>query len=84
MKLRVQRQEDEMINNLDFGLLHNADLRQRIQTYSGPPTPDDMDELLATAREAEYLLAHPRTIAAFLPGNATGAASTRKAWKRTR
>jgi hypothetical protein len=60
-----ERQEDEMINNPDFGLLHNADLRQRIQTYSGPPTPDDMDELLAVAREPEYILAHPRTIAAF-------------------
>jgi len=42
-----ERQEDELVNNREFGLLHNADLRQRVHTRSGPPTPDDMDELLA-------------------------------------
>ena len=60
-----EHQEDEMINNREFGLLHNADLRQRIQTRTGPPTPDDLDEMLAAVRETRYLLAHPRTIAAF-------------------
>ena len=60
-----ERQEDEMINNRAFGLLHNADLRQRIQTRTGPPTPDDLDELLTRRRKTRYLLAHPRTIAAF-------------------
>ena len=30
----------------DFGLLHNCDLKQRIRTRTGPPTPDDFDELL--------------------------------------
>ena len=42
------RKEHELINSREFGLLHNADLKQRIHTRSGPPTPDDMDELLAT------------------------------------
>lgn len=60
-----ERQEDEMINNRDFGLLHNADLRQRIQTRSGRPTPDDLDELLSRRRKSRFFLAHPRTIAAF-------------------
>ena len=60
-----ERQEFEMINNKDFGLLHNADLSQRIPTRSGPPTPDDLDELITRRRNAQYLLAHPRTIAAF-------------------
>lgn len=60
-----ERQEHEMINNRDFGLLHNADLSQRIHPRSGPPTPDDMDELVARRRKTRYLLAHPRTIAAF-------------------
>jgi CRP-like cAMP-binding protein len=60
-----ERQEDEMINNREFGLLHNADLRQRMQTRGGPPTPDDLDELLAAVRDADYFLAHPKTIAAF-------------------
>jgi CRP-like cAMP-binding protein len=61
-----ERQEHEMINNRDFGLLHNADLKQRIHTRSGPPTPDDLDELLATVwKDPSYFLAHPRAIAAF-------------------
>jgi len=61
-----ERKEDELINNREFGLLHNADLKQRIHTRSGPPTPDDMDELLATVwKEPSFFLAHPRTIAAF-------------------
>ncbi|WP_182873779.1 family 2B encapsulin nanocompartment shell protein [Microbispora sp. H10670] len=60
-----ERQEHELVNNRDFGLLHNADLKQRIHTRSGPPTPDDLDELLARRRSSHYFLAHPRAIAAF-------------------
>lgn len=60
-----ERQEHEMINNRDFGLLHNADLKQRIHPRSGPPTPDDMDNLLSRRRKTQLFLAHPRTIAAF-------------------
>ena len=70
LKLTIQalreRQEHEMVNNSNFGLLHNADLKQRIPTRSGPPTPDDLDELLSVVwKDPGYLLAHPRTIAAF-------------------
>ncbi|GIJ74815.1 family 2B encapsulin nanocompartment shell protein [Virgisporangium ochraceum] len=60
-----ERQEHELVNNRDFGLLHNADLRQRIHTRTGPPTPDDLDDLLSRRRRTRYLLAHPRAIAAF-------------------
>jgi CRP-like cAMP-binding protein len=60
-----ERQEHEMVNNPDFGLLHNADYRQRISTHSGPPTPDDLDELLSLRRNTRLFLAHPRAIAAF-------------------
>ncbi|WP_067177672.1 family 2B encapsulin nanocompartment shell protein [Microtetraspora niveoalba] len=61
-----ERQEHELVNNREFGLLHNADLGQRIHTRSGPPTPDDMDALLAKVwKEPGYILAHPRAIAAF-------------------
>ena len=60
-----ERQEHEMINNPEFGLLHNADLSQRIPTRSGPPTPDDLDELLTRRRKTQFLFAHPRAIAAF-------------------
>ncbi|MFF3316404.1 family 2B encapsulin nanocompartment shell protein [Streptomyces sp. NPDC003035] len=59
-----ERQEYELINNREFGLLHNADFKQRIQPHSGPPTPDDLDELLCRRRGTKLFLAHPRTIAA--------------------
>lgn len=60
-----EAQEYEMINNRDFGLLQNADLKQRIHTRTGPPTPDDMDELISRRRSTHVLLAHPKAIAAF-------------------
>jgi hypothetical protein len=60
-----ERQEHELINNREFGLLHNADLKQRLHTRSGPPTPDDLDELITRRRKSRLFLAHPRTIAAF-------------------
>ncbi|MFE3583931.1 family 2B encapsulin nanocompartment shell protein [Streptomyces vinaceus] len=59
-----ERQEHELINNREFGLLHNAAFKQRIQTHSGPPTPDDLDELLCRRRGTKLFLAHPKTIAA--------------------
>ncbi|MFB6818679.1 family 2B encapsulin nanocompartment shell protein [Streptomyces sp. NPDC056347] len=59
-----ERQEHELINDREFGLLHNADFKQRIQPHSGPPTPDDLDELLCRRRGSKFFLAHPRTIAA--------------------
>jgi CRP-like cAMP-binding protein len=60
-----EKQESELMNNREFGLLHNVDFEQRVQTHSGPPTPDDLDELLSRRRNTQYLLAHPRAIAAF-------------------
>ena len=54
-----ERQEHELVNNREFGLLHNADLKQRIHTRSGPPTPDDMDELLSTVVEGPGVLPRP-------------------------
>ncbi|MBJ6765271.1 Crp/Fnr family transcriptional regulator, partial [Myxococcaceae bacterium JPH2] len=38
---------------------------QRLHTRSGPPTPDDFDELLCRRRKSRFFLAHPRAIAAF-------------------
>ncbi|MFJ4653617.1 family 2B encapsulin nanocompartment shell protein [Nocardia sp. NPDC088792] len=60
-----ERQESDLVNNPEFGLLHNADHKYRIDTYSGPPTPDDLDDLLAMRRSTKLLLAHPKAIAAF-------------------
>jgi Phage capsid-like protein len=61
-----ERQESELINNADYGLLNNIVPSQRIQTRKGPPTPDDLDELIAKVwKEPGFFLAHPRGIAAF-------------------
>ncbi|GAA2016792.1 family 2B encapsulin nanocompartment shell protein [Catenulispora yoronensis] len=60
-----ERQEWELLNNRAFGLLHNADYDQRISTWSGPPTPDDLDDLLSMRRSTHMFLAHPKAIAAF-------------------
>ncbi|TNC27765.1 family 2B encapsulin nanocompartment shell protein [Amycolatopsis alkalitolerans] len=60
-----ERQESDLVNNPGYGLLHNADHHQRIQTRDGPPAPDDLDELLSRRRKTEFFLAHPRAIAAF-------------------
>ncbi|MFD5428369.1 family 2B encapsulin nanocompartment shell protein [Streptomyces sp. NPDC127084] len=60
-----ERQEDELINNREFGLLANCDYEQRLQPHDGVPGPDDMDELLSRRRGSKLFLAHPRAIAAF-------------------
>ncbi|MEU1301828.1 family 2B encapsulin nanocompartment shell protein [Streptomyces shenzhenensis] len=60
-----ERQEHELVNNREFGLLHNCEFDQRIQPHDGVPGPDDMDELLSRRRGTKLFLAHPRAIAAF-------------------
>ncbi|MFJ4469113.1 family 2B encapsulin nanocompartment shell protein [Streptomyces sp. NPDC089424] len=60
-----ERQEHELINNREFGLLTNCEYDQRIQPHDGVPGPDDMDELLSRRRGTKMFLAHPRAIAAF-------------------
>jgi CRP-like cAMP-binding protein len=60
-----ERQEHELLNNPEIGLLHSADFSQRLHTRSGPPGPDDMDALLTRRRKTRFFLAHPRAIAAF-------------------
>ncbi|SDU12330.1 Cyclic nucleotide-binding domain-containing protein [Verrucomicrobium sp. GAS474] len=59
-------EEWELINNADFGLLNTVAPSQRIPTRSGPPTPDDLDELLSKVwKKPAFFLAHPKAIAAF-------------------
>ena len=61
-----ERQEGELINNKEYGILANVAPTQRITTRKGSPTPDDLDELLAKVwKEPGFFLAHPRAIAAF-------------------
>ena len=90
MEALRERQEHELVNNPSYGLLHNADLSQRIFTRSGPPTPDDLDELLSRRRKSKFFLAHPRAIAAFrrectkrglYPPNVVFEGSTVQTWR---
>ncbi len=61
-----ERQESELINNPDYGMLANVTDEQRITTLTGAPTPDDLDELIVKVwKEPAFFLAHPRAIAAF-------------------
>lgn len=61
-----ERQEHELINNAEFGLLHAAAPSMRIPSRTGAPTPDDMDDLLALVwKRPAFFLAHPLAIAAF-------------------
>ncbi|MEV0209027.1 family 2B encapsulin nanocompartment shell protein [Streptomyces sp. NPDC050788] len=85
-----ERQEWELVNNREFGLLHNVDYGQRVSTFTGPPTPDDLDELLAMRRKTKVFLAHPKAIGAFfrqcnrrglVPGTATVEGHEIPAWR---
>src|SRR4029078_6191707 len=70
LRLRIEkvkeRQDYELINNPEYGLLTNVASQQVITTRSGAPTPDDLDELISKVwKEPAFFLAHPRAIAAF-------------------
>jgi hypothetical protein len=61
-----EKQESELLNNADYGLLNNVTASQKLKTRKGAPTPDDLDELLTKVwKEPSLFLAHPRAIAAF-------------------
>lgn len=76
-----ERQESELINNPEYGLLNNVAPWMRINTRgsegggqessarsrgTGAPTPDDLDDLIARVwKEPAFFLAHPLAIAAF-------------------
>lgn len=61
-----ERQESELINNKEYGLLHSVAKSQIIKTRTGAPTPDDLDELIALVwKEPGFFLLHPLAIAAF-------------------
>jgi len=63
-----ERQESQIINNDDYGLLKNISASQHIKprNKAGSPMPDDLDELLSKVwKDPAFFLAHPRAIAAF-------------------
>jgi encapsulin shell SprI-like protein len=61
-----ERQENELVNNAEYGLLNNVAPEMHVKPKKGAPTPDDLDELIARVwKEPAFFLAHPRAIAAF-------------------
>jgi hypothetical protein len=61
-----ERQESELINNKEYGLLNSIAPSQHIKTRTGAPTPDDLDELITRVwKEPGFFLLHPLAIAAF-------------------
>jgi SHS2 domain-containing protein len=61
-----ERQESELINNAEYGLLNSIASAQRIKTRLGAPTPDDLDELITKVwKEPGFFLLHPLALAAF-------------------
>jgi hypothetical protein len=61
-----ERQESELINNPDYGLLASVAPDQIVYPLTGAPTPDDLDELLTRVwKEPAFFLTHPLAIAAF-------------------
>jgi hypothetical protein len=66
VEMMKERQEQELINNDNYGLLHSAHPSMKLSTRTGAPTPDDLDELIARVwKEPAFFLAHPAAIAAF-------------------
>lgn len=60
-----ERQERELLLNKEYGLLSQVAPSQKIRSRTGPPTPDDLDELITRVwKQPSFFLAHPRTIAA--------------------
>ncbi len=60
-----EQQEWEIINNPNFGLLNNVSPLMRVKPRYGPPTPDDLDEMISRVwKKPAFFLAHPQAIAA--------------------
>lgn len=61
-----ERQESELINNPEYGLLSQVSAEQTIPTLVGAPTPDDLDALLTKVwKTPAFFLSHPLGVAAF-------------------
>jgi hypothetical protein len=66
LEMVKERQENELVNNANYGLLTNAVPGMRLSTRKGAPTPDDLDDLIGKLwKEPAFFLAHPLAIAAF-------------------
>ncbi len=72
-----ERQEFELVNNPEYGLLSQVTPEQTIQTLRGTPTPDDLDSLITKVwKTPAFFLTNPLGVAAF------GREATRRACRR--
>ena len=61
-----ESQEYEVINNAEFGLVNTVNKDMAIATETGPPTPNDLDNLISLVwNRPAFFVANPRTIARF-------------------
>ena len=61
-----ERQESELINNPEYGLLAQVTPEQTIVARDGRPTPDDLDSLITKVwKTPGFFLTHPLGVAAF-------------------
>jgi Phage capsid-like protein len=61
-----ENQESQLINSAEYGLLSQVTAEQTISTLTGPPTPDDLDGLIAKVwKSPGFFLTHPLGVAAF-------------------
>ena len=56
-----EKQEDELVNNGNYGLLNNVHDSMRVKPRAGAPTPDDLDELLGPLPVSVIILALPQS-----------------------
>jgi hypothetical protein len=61
-----EAQEHEVINHPVFGLLKNVSKDMVVNAETGPPTPNDLDNMISKVwNRPAFFLAHPQTIARF-------------------
>ena len=61
-----ERQESELINNPEYGLLAQVTPEQTITARDGRPTPDDLDSLITKVwKTPGFFITHPLGVAAF-------------------
>lgn len=61
-----ERQESELINNPEYGLLAQVTPEQTIKSRDGRPTPDDLDSLITKVwKTPGFFVTHPLGVAAF-------------------
>ncbi|QEK38850.1 hypothetical protein [Candidatus Nesciobacter abundans] len=62
----LEREEWEIFNNSNHGLINQVSMDRIMTTRTGPATPEDLDDLLALLwKEPSVIVAHPKAIASF-------------------